>query len=119
MEDECATACRSSCPSEQPGCSCSPAAGRATTTTRPSSSSTAAPLASLLPQALRDKGTLIVGSDVAYAPVEFFDTDGKTVIGLDPDLAKAIGKQLGVELKFVNGTFDGLITSLTRASGST
>ncbi|MCW2542925.1 MAG: atrA protein [Frankiales bacterium] len=75
-------------------------------------SSTAAPLASLLPQALRDKGTLVVGSDVAYAPVEFFDTDGKTVIGIDPDLGKAIGKQLGVELKFVNGTFDGLITSL-------
>jgi polar amino acid transport system substrate-binding protein len=79
------------------------------------SSSTAAPLASLLPQALRDKGTLVVGSDVAYAPVEFFDADGKTVIGLDPDLAKAIGKQLGVELKFVNGTFDGLITSLTKS----
>ncbi len=71
-----------------------------------------APLASLLPQAVRDKGTLTVGSDVAYAPVEFFDTDGKTVIGIDPDIAKAIGKQLGIELKLVNGTFDGLITSL-------
>jgi polar amino acid transport system substrate-binding protein len=73
---------------------------------------TAAPLASLLPQAIRDKGTLVVGSDVAYAPVEFFDTDGKTVIGIDADLAQAIGKQLGVTLKLQNGTFDGLITSL-------
>lgn len=72
----------------------------------------AAPLASLVPQAIRDKGTLIVGSDVAYAPVEFFDTDGKTVIGIDPDIAAALGKQLGVALKFQNGTFDGLITSL-------
>jgi polar amino acid transport system substrate-binding protein len=72
----------------------------------------AAPLASLLPQAVRDKGTLTVGSDVAYAPVEFFDTDGKTVIGVDADLAKAIGTQLGVKLKLVNGDFDGLITSL-------
>ena len=58
------------------------------------------------------QGQLVVGSDVAYAPVEFFDTDGKTVIGIDPDIAKAIGKQLGIELKFVNGTFDGLITAL-------
>jgi polar amino acid transport system substrate-binding protein len=73
---------------------------------------TAAPLASLLPQALKDKGTLVAGSDVAYAPVEFFDTDGKTVIGIDADIAKAIGKQLGVEIKLVNGTFDGLIPSL-------
>ncbi|MCW2600570.1 MAG: atrA protein [Frankiales bacterium] len=80
-----------------------------------SQSKGAAPLASLLPQAIRDKGTLVVGSDVAYAPVEFFDTDGKTIIGIDPDLGKAIGDQLGITLKFQNGTFDGLITSLTKS----
>jgi polar amino acid transport system substrate-binding protein len=75
----------------------------------------AAPLASLLPQAIRDKGTLVVGSDVAYAPVEFFDADGKTIIGLDADLGAAIGAQLGVKLEFQNGTFDGLIASLTKS----
>jgi polar amino acid transport system substrate-binding protein len=80
------------------------------TVTGPSGS--AAPLAELLPQAIRDKGTLTVGSDVAYAPVEFFDTDNKTVIGIDPDIAAAVGKQLGIKLNLVNGTFDGLITSL-------
>jgi polar amino acid transport system substrate-binding protein len=79
------------------------------------SSATAAPLASLLPQAIRDKGTLVVGSDIAYAPVEFFDTDGTTPIGIDPDLAKAIGAQLGVKLQFTNGTFDGLIPALTKS----
>jgi polar amino acid transport system substrate-binding protein len=73
----------------------------------------AAPLASLLPQAIRDKGTLVVGSDVAYAPVEFFDTDGKTVLGIDADVAAAIGKQLGLKLELQNGTFDGLIAALT------
>ncbi|MGZ6791829.1 MAG: ABC transporter substrate-binding protein [Mycobacteriales bacterium] len=72
----------------------------------------AAPLASLLPQALRDKGTLVVGSDISYAPVEFKDDSGKAV-GIDPDLAAALGKELGVTLKFENATFDGLITSLT------
>lgn len=72
-----------------------------------------APLASLLPQAVRDKGTLVVGSDVSYAPVEFKDADGTTVVGIDPDLAAALGKQLGVTLKFENATFDGLIASLT------
>lgn len=76
---------------------------------------TEAPLAELVPKAIRDKGTLIVGSDVAYAPVEFYDADGKTIIGIDPDLGKAIGKQLGLTLKFVNGTFDDLITSLTKS----
>jgi polar amino acid transport system substrate-binding protein len=80
------------------------------TLTQPSS--TGAPLAQALPQAVRDAGVLKVGSDVAYAPVEFFDTDGKTIMGIDPDLAKAMEAQLGIKLTFQNGTFDGLITSL-------
>ncbi len=77
-----------------------------------SGSKAPAPLATLLPQAVRDKGELVVGSDIAYPPVESFASDGTTVIGIDPDLAKAMGDKLGVKLKFSNGTFDGLITSL-------
>jgi polar amino acid transport system substrate-binding protein len=80
------------------------------TVSTPSTSS--APLASLLPADIKAKGKLVFGSDVAYAPVEFFDTDGKTVIGIDPDLGKAIGEQLGITLEFQNATFDGLIASL-------
>jgi polar amino acid transport system substrate-binding protein len=81
----------------------------------PTVTQSAAPLASLLPQAIRDKGTLVVGSDVAYAPVEFYDTDATTIIGIDPDLGKALGAQLGVTLKFQEGTFDGLIAELTKS----
>ncbi|WAX78011.1 ABC transporter substrate-binding protein [Streptomyces sp. KMM 9044] len=71
----------------------------------------AAPLADKLPQAIRDKGVIKVGSDIAYAPVEFKDDSGETV-GIDPDLADAMGKQLGVTFEFENGTFDTLITGL-------
>ncbi|MFI7017807.1 ABC transporter substrate-binding protein [Streptomyces sp. NPDC050164] len=71
----------------------------------------AAPLADKLPQSIRDKGVIKVGSDIAYAPVEFKDSSGKTV-GIDPDLAAAMGKQLGVDFQFENGTFDTLITGL-------
>ncbi|MFB6819851.1 ABC transporter substrate-binding protein [Streptomyces sp. NPDC056347] len=77
---------------------------------RPSASDRA-PLAHLLPAAIKDKGTLRVGSDIAYPPVEFKDKSGNTV-GIDPDIAAAIGKQLGVTLQFQNGTFDTLITGL-------
>ncbi|MFE5818344.1 ABC transporter substrate-binding protein [Streptomyces sp. NPDC056479] len=76
-----------------------------------SGSKSAAPLADKLPQAIRDKGVIKVGSDIAYAPVEFKDDSGKTV-GIDPDLAAAMGKQLGVTFEFENGTFDSLITGL-------
>ncbi|POX55603.1 atrA protein [Streptomyces sp. Ru71] len=76
-----------------------------------SASTTTAPLADKLPQAIRDKGVIKVGSDIAYAPVEFRDSSGKTA-GIDPDIADALGKQLGVKFQFENGTFDTLITGL-------
>ncbi|GFH37616.1 ABC transporter substrate-binding protein [Streptomyces pacificus] len=71
----------------------------------------AAPLADKLPQSVRDKGVIKVGSDIAYPPVEFRDDSGKA-IGIDPDIAEAMGKQLGVTFEFQNGTFDTLITGL-------
>ncbi|MFE1024336.1 ABC transporter substrate-binding protein [Streptomyces sp. NPDC058818] len=74
-------------------------------------SAAGAPLADKLPQSIRDKGVIKVGSDIAYAPVEFKDKSGETV-GIDPDLADAMGKQLGVKFEFENGTFDTLITGL-------
>ncbi|MEU3731988.1 ABC transporter substrate-binding protein [Streptomyces sp. NPDC033538] len=74
-------------------------------------STAGAPLADKLPQSVREKGVIKVGSDIAYAPVEFKDKSGETV-GIDPDLADAMGKQLGVEFEFENGTFDTLITGL-------
>ncbi|MGY0018609.1 ABC transporter substrate-binding protein [Streptomyces sp. cg35] len=76
-----------------------------------SASSKSAPLADKLPKEIRDKGVIRVGSDIAYAPVEFKDKSGKA-IGIDPDLADALGKQLGVKFEFQNGTFDTLVTGL-------
>ena len=75
------------------------------------SESSAAPLADKLPDDIRKAGVIKVGSDIAYAPVEFKDGSGKTV-GIDPDLADAMGRQLGVKFEFENGTFDTLITGL-------
>ncbi|MFF3320666.1 ABC transporter substrate-binding protein [Streptomyces sp. NPDC002889] len=71
----------------------------------------AAPLADKLPKSIRDAGVVKVGSDIAYPPVEFKDGSGK-VVGIDPDIADALGKQLGVKFQFENGTFDTLITGL-------
>ncbi|MEU6478392.1 ABC transporter substrate-binding protein [Streptomyces sp. NPDC047017] len=76
-----------------------------------SSSAGSAPLAGKLPASIRDKGVIKVGSDIAYAPVEFKDKSGK-VAGIDPDIAAALGKQLGVSFQFENGTFDALLTGI-------
>ncbi|MEV4441306.1 ABC transporter substrate-binding protein [Streptomyces sp. NPDC049577] len=69
-----------------------------------------APLFSMLPKKIQSAGVVKVGSDIAYPPVEF-KKDGK-VVGLDPDIADALGKQLGVRFEFNNGTFDTLLTGL-------
>lgn len=68
---------------------------------------TSAPLFSELPKSIQEKGLIQVGSDITYKPIEF-RTDGK-IVGIDPDLAAALGKVLGVKLNFNNGTFDTLM----------
>ncbi|MGN1120468.1 MAG: transporter substrate-binding domain-containing protein, partial [Oscillospiraceae bacterium] len=45
---------------------------------------------------------LRVGSDVAYPPFEYYDADGVTPIGVDMELAEALGEKLGCEVEIVN-----------------
>ncbi|MFJ1971900.1 ABC transporter substrate-binding protein [Streptomyces sp. NPDC087903] len=74
------------------------------------SSASAAPLAGKLPADIKSAGVIKVGSDIAYPPVEYMES-GKAV-GIDPDIADALGKQLGVKFDFQNGKFDQLIVGL-------
>jgi polar amino acid transport system substrate-binding protein len=68
--------------------------------------------ASLVPATIKSAGTLTIASDASYAPNEFFDTDGKTIIGMDVDLGNAIATKLGLKASFQNVTFDNIIPGL-------
>jgi polar amino acid transport system substrate-binding protein len=68
--------------------------------------------ASLVPAAIKSKGTLTVATDATYAPNEFIKPGTSTIIGLDPDLAVALGKQLGLKLNLVNASFDTIIPGM-------
>jgi polar amino acid transport system substrate-binding protein len=59
-----------------------------------------------------EDGTLSVGSDIAYAPMEFFIEGTEDPDGFDIDLGKAIAEELGVEAEFINTGFDGIIPAL-------
>ena len=72
-------------------------------------------IAKLVPSNIRKKGSLVVASDATYAPMEFIASNGKTVVGVDADLAKAIGGVLGLNFKVTNATFATIIPGL--ASG--
>jgi polar amino acid transport system substrate-binding protein len=65
-----------------------------------------------VPAAVKSKGTLTVAADASYAPNEFFASDGKTVQGMDADLATALAAKLGLKAKVVNAGFDGIIPGL-------
>jgi polar amino acid transport system substrate-binding protein len=73
-------------------------------------SASAAPLADKLPADIKKAGVIKVGSDIAYPPVEYME--GGKAVGIDPDIADALGKQLGVKFEFQNGKFDQLIVGL-------
>jgi polar amino acid transport system substrate-binding protein len=69
-------------------------------------------IANEVPSDIKTKGKLTVASDATYAPMEYLDTDNTTVIGLDADLAKAVGKVLGLSVQIDNVTFDSIIPKL-------
>ncbi|MEX0760413.1 MAG: transporter substrate-binding domain-containing protein [Tistlia sp.] len=51
-------------------------------------------------QEVKDKGTLVVGVKADYKPYGYLDSDGK-IVGIEPDLAKDVADELGVELELV------------------
>jgi polar amino acid transport system substrate-binding protein len=69
-------------------------------------------LAKLVPSDVAADGKIVVGSDASYAPNEFVDTDGTTIIGMDVDLGKAVGQKLGLQVEFQNSAFDGILPGI-------
>jgi polar amino acid transport system substrate-binding protein len=47
-----------------------------------------------------DDEVLLIGSDIAYAPIEFYEEGTDTPRGMDIDIATAIADLLGVEVEF-------------------
>jgi polar amino acid transport system substrate-binding protein len=71
-----------------------------------------AALAAKVPAAIKADGKLIVGTDSTYAPAEFLDTDGKTVVGFDVELFTAVAAKLGLKAEFVSAQFGDIITGV-------
>jgi polar amino acid transport system substrate-binding protein len=90
-----------------------------TTTTKAASTSTTTPatseiasIAAEVPASVKSKGTYTVAADATYAPNEFIANNGHTVVGMDADLAKALGAVMGLKINIVNATFDSIIPGI-------
>lgn len=53
-------------------------------------------VAALVPDAVKQRGTLRNGASTDYAPGEFLADDGQTPVGYDVDLVKALAKVMGL-----------------------
>jgi polar amino acid transport system substrate-binding protein len=67
----------------------------------------------LLPAAIKERGTISMAADLHNAPTSYLDTDNKTPIGYNVDIAKLIAKTLGLKLEIKNVSFDTVIPGLS------
>ena len=60
---------------------------------------------------VRQAGTLRVGTEGTYPPFTFHNGAGD-LVGFDVELAREVGKRLGIKTVFVEGKWDGLIAGV-------
>jgi len=83
--------------------------GGGTATTAGAAPSVDEALAAKVPAAIKSDGKILVGTDATYAPSEFLDVDGKTVVGFDVDLFNAAAAKLGLRAEYQPAKFDAII----------
>ena len=54
-----------------------------------------------------EKEVLVMATEATFEPYEFYD--GDTIVGIDVEIAKAIGEKLGKEVEVVDIAFDSII----------
>lgn len=57
-------------------------------------------------------GVLMVGMEIGYPPMEYYDEDGVTAIGFDVEVANAVADYLGLELELVDTAWDGIFAGV-------
>ncbi|MER7167358.1 ABC transporter substrate-binding protein [Micromonospora sp. NPDC000207] len=70
-------------------------------------------LAARVPDAIKADGVIKVGTDPTYAPAEFLDTDGRTVVGFDVELFTAVAQKLGLKAEYEAAPFDAILPGVT------
>ena len=58
------------------------------------------------------EGVLAVGVEIGYPPMEYYDTDGVTPIGFDIELTKALADKLGLQVSYVDTSWEGILAGL-------
>jgi polar amino acid transport system substrate-binding protein len=57
-------------------------------------------------------GVLMIGMEIGYPPMEYYDADGRTPIGFDVQMGRAIAQKMGLQVEFVDTGWDGIFASV-------
>jgi len=69
-------------------------------------------IAAALPDKYKQSGTIVVATDPSYAPNEFLPEGSNDPIGMDIDLANALGQVMGLKVTIEPASFDGIIAGI-------
>ncbi|MFI9769078.1 ABC transporter substrate-binding protein [Streptomyces sp. NPDC052415] len=73
-------------------------------------------IAERVPEEIRKRGTLeVVNSSGSAAPLTFYATDNKTVIGVEPDIASLVADVLGLKLRLNPVSWENIFVGLDSA----
>ena len=62
--------------------------------------------------AIRDAGTIVVGTEGTYRPFSFHEGGSGDLTGYDVEIAEAVGKKLGVDVQFEETQWDAIFAGL-------
>lgn len=68
-------------------------------------------IAALVPAELRERGTIVIGTNTPYAPNEFKDENGE-IVGFDIDVMDAVATVMGLEAEFRDSDFEKIIPAI-------
>ncbi len=67
----------------------------------------------MLPDSVKSAGKMKAATNAPYPPWEYYEAPGSPVfVGIEPDLAKALGAKLGIQIVFKQTPFDAIIPSM-------
>ena len=66
----------------------------------------------LLPKDIKDSGELTIGTNAIYAPAEYTGEDTKTIMGYEIDIARGLGKVMGLRVRPIESNFDNIIPAM-------
>jgi polar amino acid transport system substrate-binding protein len=57
-------------------------------------------------------GVLSIGMEIGYPPMEYLADDGRTPIGFDVDMGKALAQKMGLTAEFIDVAWDGIFAGV-------